>query len=58
LNETLYSLFPVLQTEAFRLKCEIQTNIGNIPLIHYDDKEIRQLILNLARNGFEAMDAG
>lgn len=31
--------------------------IGDIDAIYYNDKEIRQLILNLVRNGLEAMDS-
>ena len=58
LNGTIHALYPLLQSEALRLGHNIETDIGNIPNIWYDDGEIRQLILNLARNGMEAMDAG
>jgi len=58
LNGTIHALFPLLQADAFRLGHEVQTDIGDIPAICYDDKEIRQLILNLVRNGMEAMEPG
>jgi signal transduction histidine kinase len=32
--------------------------LGKIPKLYLDEKEIRQLLLNLVRNGLEAMDAG
>lgn len=57
LNGTIHAIFPLLQADAFRLGHEIQTDIGDIEAICYDDKEIRQLILNLVRNGLEAMDS-
>jgi PAS domain S-box-containing protein len=58
LNGTIHALFPLIQADAFRLGHTIQTDIGDIPAICYDDKEIRQLILNLIRNGMEAMEPG
>ncbi|MBP2656269.1 MAG: kinE 1 [Firmicutes bacterium] len=58
INDTIRALYPLLKAEAFLSGHEVQTDIGDIPRICYDDKEIRQLILNLVRNGFEAMDSG
>ncbi len=58
LNGTIHALFPLLQAEAFRLGFEIHIDNGDIPTMNYDDKEIRQLILNLARNAMEAMEPG
>jgi len=55
LNDTIQALFPMLQADAFRLGHEIHVDGGNTEVICYDDKEIRQLILNLVRNGLEAM---
>ncbi len=57
INETIHALFPLLQAEAFRFGHQIITDTGNIPIINYDEKDIRQLILNLVRNGFESMAA-
>lgn len=56
LNGTIHALFPLLQADAFRLGHEVQADVGDIPVICYDDKEMRQLILNLVRNGLEAME--
>ncbi|AIF54107.1 multi-sensor signal transduction histidine kinase [Pelosinus sp. UFO1] len=55
LNEIIHVLSPLLQADAFRMGHEIQFKTSNIPDIPMDKNEIRQLILNLTRNGFEAM---
>lgn len=58
LNETVNTLFPLLQADAFRRGHNIEIATTAIPAIQIDQKEIRQLILNLTRNGLEAMKAG
>lgn len=55
LNDTIHALYPLLQADAFRRGHEIQLECGDIPILCYDDKEIRQIILNIVRNGLEAM---
>lgn len=55
LNDTIQALFPMLQADAFRLGHEIKIAASSIPVFCYDSKEIRQLILNIVRNGLEAM---
>lgn len=59
LNQVIHSLLPLIQADAYRLGHEIQAECGDIPDNLYDEKEIRQLILNLVRNALEAMkDSG
>ncbi len=58
LNDIVCSLLPLLQSEAFRTGHDVQFDKGDIPDVNLDEKEIRQLLLNLARNGFEAMRQG
>ncbi len=58
LNDVISALLPLLQAEALRTGHEILFDRGEVPAIDLDEKEIRQLLLNLARNGFEAMEAG
>jgi len=58
LNDIISALLPLLRAEAFRTGHDIQFDMGNIPDINLDEKEMRQLLLNLTRNGFEAMEAG
>ena len=55
INSVLDTLFPLLQSDAFQRGHDIYLETGNIPDFEFDDKEIRQLIVNLARNGLEAM---
>ena len=55
LNEIIHVLSPLLQAEAYRMGHEIEFKTSDIPDIPMDKNEIRQLILNLTRNGFEAM---
>lgn len=58
LNDVILSLLPLLEADAFRRGHEIQTELGCIPENDFDEKEIRQLVLNLVRNAFEAMEQG
>jgi len=55
LNNVLNSLFPLLQVDAIKRGHEINIEAGNIPDCKFDDNEIRQIIINLVRNGLEAM---
>lgn len=56
LKKTILSLFPLLQADAFRRGHALYADIKDIPDTVFDDKEIRQLVLNLVRNSLEAME--
>lgn len=58
LNRIIETILPLIKADGVTRDKYVQTDLGNIPELVLDDKEIRQLILNLARNGLEAMDAG
>lgn len=58
INEIIDALYPLIQAEAFMKSKTIKLALSECPLLELDDKEIRQLILNLAVNGLEAMDKG
>ena len=58
LNTVISALMPLLQAEASRTGHDLKVDMGDVPDIEIDDKEIRQLLLNLARNGLEAMAGG
>jgi two-component system, sporulation sensor kinase E len=58
LNTILLNLFPLMQADALKTGNEIELELGEIPELLLDEKEIRQLILNLVRNGLEAMQSG
>jgi len=58
LNEKIINLWPLLQAGARQHDMSIQLEIKDIPDLIIDAAEIRQLILNLAWNGIEAMAPG
>lgn len=56
INSILKALFPLIQADAFESGKHVELDLNDIPDLLLDKKEIRQLILNLVRNGLEAMD--
>lgn len=58
LNSIVAALFPLIQSDAMVRDCSVKIEPGIIPDLLLDEKEIRQLILNLTRNGLDAMPAG
>lgn len=55
INDVLKKLFPLLQADAFQQGHDICLEIGVIPDSKFDDRELRQIIINLVHNSFEAM---
>lgn len=58
LNEVVEALYPLIYADTMNADKNLKLDLGNIPEVILDQKEIRQLILNLARNGLEAMSEG
>lgn len=58
LNAIIKTLTPLIQADALRSEITIVEELGEIKDIPLNPKEIRQLILNLVRNGIEAMETG
>lgn len=58
LNTIISTLFLLIQADAFRYGHTVQIEMGNVPDINLDEKQLRQLLLNLTRNAFEAMNTG
>ncbi|NLX03039.1 MAG: PAS domain S-box protein [Syntrophomonadaceae bacterium] len=58
LNSIITAIFPLLQADALLVDKSIVLDLAEIPDLLLDEKEIRQLLLNLVRNGLEAMQAG
>lgn len=56
LTAIIKSIFPLIKADALRLEHTIQTKLQSIPTLMLDEKEIRQLVLNLVRNAFEAIE--
>ena len=58
LNDIINALSPLLEAAAVTGKHSLCLKLSPVPNLLLDEKEIRQLILNLAHNGFEAMTGG
>lgn len=58
LNRIVRVILPLISADALVTDHNIEVELGDIPMVLLDEKEIRQLILNLVRNGFEAMPRG
>jgi two-component system, sporulation sensor kinase E len=58
LNTIIQTIYPLMQASANANNQSIYLNLEEIPPIHLDEKEIRQLLHNLIRNGLEAMSEG
>ena len=55
LNKLIENLLPLIQADAMLNDKEIKMELQDTVVLPLDEKEIRQLILNLVRNGLEAM---
>jgi len=58
LNGIIRTIYPLMQANANSNNQSVQLQLEAIPLIYLDDKEIRQLLHNLIRNGLESMNEG
>ncbi|MCW2278788.1 PAS domain S-box protein [Heliophilum fasciatum] len=58
LNQLLEAMEPLLVTDAVQFSHQVIFNCQPIPQLLLNQKEIRQLLLNLVHNGFEAMAPG
>lgn len=58
LNEMIRSMLPLFVSDAQTDDKQVQLDLADIPPLRLSAKEIRQLIVNLVRNGLEAMTKG
>lgn len=58
LNRIIESILPLIQADATHEDKSVRVELSPIPDLLLDDKEIRQVIFNLSRNGLEAMGKG
>lgn len=58
LNIIVKALYPLLQADALRTGINFELNLGDIPDLLVDEKEMRQIVFNLTYNGFQAMSSG
>ncbi len=57
-NSIVKAIFALIQADATLFNKNVHIDLGQIPDLMLDEKEIRQMLLNLARNGLEAMNDG
>ena len=58
LNRIIHTLMPLLYAEAAKENKNIHWTQGDIPALLLDEKEMRQLVLNLVLNAIEAVEQG
>ncbi len=58
LNKIVEFIFPLIYADALQGDKNILLDLNLIPDLKLDKEEIKQLVLNLVRNGLEAMTAG
>lgn len=58
LNNILETISPLINADALNSDKNVEWHLQEVPKILLDSEEIKQLILNLVRNGLEAMTAG
>ncbi|SHJ98303.1 PAS domain S-box protein [Propionispora hippei] len=58
LNQVIEAILPLLQADALEQGKNLEVDLRETGELLLNPKEIRQLILNLVRNGLEAMAAG
>ncbi|MEW6183015.1 MAG: PAS domain S-box protein [Bacillota bacterium] len=58
LNAVVESVLPLIKADANAGENGLKTDLQPVPDLLLDEQEIRQVILNLTRNGFQAMQPG
>lgn len=58
INKIIKSIYPLLQADAIKEDKNVALELEDTPMLLLDEKEIRQVIINLVRNGLEAMRPG
>ncbi|WP_088189423.1 PAS domain-containing sensor histidine kinase [Desulfosporosinus sp. FKA] len=58
LNDILLNLYPLIEADTFTQNKQINFILSEIPNLKLNPKEISQLVLNLTRNGLDAMREG
>ncbi|MHB1420580.1 MAG: ATP-binding protein [Bacillota bacterium] len=58
LNNIVSAIYPLLSAEALSTEKSVVLELGEIAGVLADEREIRQVILNMAQNGLQAMLSG
>lgn len=55
LKQILTTMYPLIEADAIKADHYLKMELSDVPDLLLDEKEIRQVVLNLVRNGLEAM---
>jgi PAS domain S-box-containing protein len=55
INSIVAALVPLIQADVAKNQVAVSVDLAEVPDVNLDEKEIRQVVLNLVRNGLEAM---
>ncbi len=58
LDQVVKAILPIIEANAIYKGIKVELELAKPPMPIIDDKEIRQMILNLTNNGIEAMSEG
>jgi two-component system sporulation sensor kinase C len=58
LNDIILSIAPLIETDAIISDKNLKLLLNDVPDALFDEAQMRQLLLNLSRNGLEAMEGG
>lgn len=58
LKDVIGAILPLIEVNANDLNQRVKVELAEVPDLELNEKEIRQMIMNLVRNGLEAMSAG
>ncbi|QWH04665.1 GAF domain-containing sensor histidine kinase [Bacillus mycoides] len=58
LNSIIHDIIPLIKIDTYNQNKSIQVDTNDIPELFLNRNEIRQLLINLYRNGLEAMSTG
>jgi PAS domain S-box-containing protein len=58
INDIVTVLVPLIQADVAKNQVAVSVDLAEVPDLNLDEKEIRQVVLNLVRNGVESMPQG
>jgi PAS domain S-box-containing protein len=56
LNQIICAMLPLIKAEGMLTNKTVETKLEELPELFIDEHEIKQMVLNLAKNGLEAME--
>lgn len=56
INQVINKILPLIEAQAMEENKKVIAQLGNIPKVWLDEGEIKQIVLNLVKNGLEAVE--